>query len=57
MPLAEMKAWQEVIGMHGGPIRPPVIDMTADDRAELEADLKATGIVDRANAGLSVAAE
>jgi len=57
MPLAEMKAWQEVIGMHGGPVRPPVLEMTEDARAELEADLKATGIVDRANAGLAVAAE
>jgi hypothetical protein len=31
--------------------------MTEDARAELEADLKATGIVDRDNAGLAVAAE
>ena len=51
MPLAEMKAWQEVIGMHGGPVRPPVLEMTEEARAELEADLKATGIVDRSNDG------
>ncbi len=57
MPLAEMKAWQEIIGMRGGPVRPPVLSMTPEARAGLEADLKATGIVDRARAGLSVAAE
>ena len=51
MPLAEMKAWQEIFGMHGGPVRPPVLEMTEEARAELEADLKATGIVDRSNDG------
>jgi 4-hydroxy-tetrahydrodipicolinate synthase len=57
MPLAEMKAWQEIIGMNGGPVRPPVLPMTATARAELRADLEATGIVGHARAALQVAAE
>lgn len=56
MPLSEMKAWQELIGMNGGPVRPPVIPMTDAARAELAADLAATGILDRA-AGTRIAAE
>ncbi len=57
MPLSEMKAWQEIIGMRGGPVRPPVLPISDEARAELEADLKATGIVDRADQGLADAAE
>jgi len=57
MPLSEMKAWQEIIGMHGGPVRPPVLAITEAARAELAADLARTGIVERARAGLRDAAE
>lgn len=56
MPLSEMKAWQELIGMHGGPVRPPVIPIGDAARKELAADLAATGILDRA-AGTRAAAE
>jgi dihydrodipicolinate synthase/N-acetylneuraminate lyase len=56
MPLSEMKAWQELIGMNGGPVRPPVLPMDDTARAELAADLAATGILDRA-AGTRIAAE
>lgn len=57
MPLSEMKAWQEAIGMKGGPVRPPVLPISDAARAELEADLAATGIVDHAQAALRAAAE
>lgn len=57
MPLSEMKAWQEIIGMHGGPVRPPVIPISEAARKELEADLAATGIVDRVRTGTRIAAE
>jgi dihydrodipicolinate synthase/N-acetylneuraminate lyase len=48
MPLSEMKTWQEIIGMNGGPVRPPVLPIADKARAELEADLAATGILDHA---------
>ncbi len=46
MPLGEMKAWQEILGMHGGPVRPPVLPITAKAKAEMESDLAATGLLD-----------
>ena len=48
MPLSEMKTWQEIIGMNGGPVRPPVLPIADKARAELEADLAATDILDHA---------
>jgi 4-hydroxy-tetrahydrodipicolinate synthase len=56
MPLSEMKAWQELIGMNGGPVRPPVIPISDTAREELAADLAATGILDH-TAGTRIAAE
>jgi len=50
MPMAEMKYWQELIGMNGGPVRPPVTAMSEDAKAEMRADLAATGLIDRATA-------
>ena len=50
MPLSEMKYWQELIGMKGGPVRPPVIEMSEAAKAEMRADLEATGLIDRAAA-------
>ncbi len=47
MPLAEMKYWQELIGMNGGPVRAPVTAMSADAKTEMRADLAATGLIDR----------
>ena len=48
MPLSEMKTWQEIIGMNGGPVRPPVLPISDKARAEMEADLAATGLLDHA---------
>ena len=49
--MAEMKAWQELIGMNGGPVRPPVLPISDAARNELAADLAATGLIDRAHGG------
>ena len=38
-------------GLQGGPVCPPVLEVTEEARAELKADLKETGIVDRSNDG------
>ena len=44
MPIAEMKYWQELIGMNGGNTRPPVIPMTEEKKIELKSDLTKTGL-------------
>jgi 4-hydroxy-tetrahydrodipicolinate synthase len=46
MPLGEMKVWQEIIGMKGGPVRPPVLPVSDKARAEMEADLAAVGLLE-----------
>ncbi len=50
MPLSEMKYWQELIGMKGGPVRPPVTAMSEQAKAAMRADLAATGLIERAAA-------
>ncbi|MDG2187011.1 MAG: dihydrodipicolinate synthase family protein [Hyphomicrobiales bacterium] len=45
MPIAEMKYWQELIGMKGGGTRPPVIPMTEDKKKEMKSELLSTGIL------------
>mgnify|MGYP003349373875 CR=1 FL=1 len=47
MPSAEMKYWMECIGMPGGPVRSPCVELPEDKKAEMYAELKATGILDR----------
>jgi len=45
MPIAEMKYWQELIGMKGGKTRPPVIPMSEEMKYEMKKDLITTGII------------
>jgi 4-hydroxy-tetrahydrodipicolinate synthase len=52
-PSHEQKYWMELIGMKGGPVRAPQTEMTADQRSEMEAELKATGLLDKAKAGFA----
>lgn len=47
IPCGYVKAWSEVLGMAGGPVRPGLPQVTAAEREELQADLAATGILDR----------
>ncbi len=49
--IAEQKYWMELIGMVGGPVRAPCTEMTAEAKAEMRADLEATGILAKAAAG------
>jgi len=39
-----IKAWAGLVGMSGGPVRPPLISLTAAERAALAADLAAAGL-------------
>ena len=49
--VAEQKYWMELVGMKGGPVRAPCIEMTAEAKVEMKADLAATGLLDKAAAG------
>jgi len=42
--IASIKAWAGLAGMSGGPVRPPLISLTAAERAALAADLAAAGL-------------
>jgi 4-hydroxy-tetrahydrodipicolinate synthase len=48
MPNASLKHWCDLIGMAGGPVRPPIRPLSAEEKQELEADLlacKAPGLM------------
>lgn len=44
MPIAYLKAWCEALGMAGGPVRAPLVQVTAEQRRELLADLRNVGL-------------
>jgi len=48
MPVAAMKWWMELIGMAGGPVRPPMVPMAEAEREALRADLERAGLLARA---------
>ncbi len=47
MPNAYIKAWCELLGMAGGPVRAPLMPITEAERAELRADLERVGLLQR----------
>lgn len=51
VPMAEQKDWMELPGMYGGPERPPCTELTAEQKAQMKADLEATGLLEKARAG------
>jgi len=42
-PIATIKYWMELMGMHGGPVRPPLTQLTEQSRAAFRNRLEATG--------------
>jgi 4-hydroxy-tetrahydrodipicolinate synthase len=54
-PSAEMKYWMELIGMPGGSVRSPCLEMTEENKAAMYADLKSTGLLDRHKPALKAA--
>ena len=50
MPIAAMKAWMELVGMVGGPVRAPCAEMTEADKKAMKADLEGTGLLAKAKA-------
>lgn len=50
LPIAAIKAWSEVLGMAGGPVRTPLLQLTAAERAQLTADVEGVGFLEGASA-------
>ena len=42
--VASIKAWAGLTGMSGGPVRPPLVSLTAAQQAALADDLAAAGL-------------
>lgn len=49
VPIAAIKAWSELHGMAGGPVRPPLPQLTEAERAELRVDVEKAGVLDGAS--------
>ena len=45
MPIAYLKTWSELLGMVGGPVRPPLLQTTPAEREELRQDLVNVGLL------------
>jgi 4-hydroxy-tetrahydrodipicolinate synthase len=45
IPIAYLKAWSELLGLAGGPVRPPLLQITDAERAALRAELAQTGLL------------
>jgi dihydrodipicolinate synthase/N-acetylneuraminate lyase len=48
-PVPYIKAWAGLLGMSGGPVRPPLTQLPPADLAALAADLDAAGLLSAAN--------
>ncbi len=47
LPIAYVKAWSEMLGLAGGPVRPPLPQVTDEERAAMRADLERVGLLAR----------
>lgn len=47
--LAAIKAWAGLVGMSGGPVRPPLLSLTPAEQAELAAGLAGVGLLARSS--------
>ena len=43
--IASIKAWAGLVGMSGGPVRPPLVSLTAAEQDALAADLAGAGLL------------
>lgn len=44
LPLARLKYWQKLLGLAGGYVRPPLIEMTETEKRDFRKDLEAAGL-------------
>jgi 4-hydroxy-tetrahydrodipicolinate synthase len=45
IPIAYLKAWSEMLGLAGGPVRPPLLPISPAERERLHAELAQTGLL------------
>jgi 4-hydroxy-tetrahydrodipicolinate synthase len=45
IPIAQLKAWLELLGLPQGPVRPPLVPLARDEQHALARDLEAVGLV------------
>jgi 4-hydroxy-tetrahydrodipicolinate synthase len=45
IPIAQLKEWLGLMGLPQGPVRPPLVPLDDDERAELRRDLEALGLL------------
>lgn len=45
IPIAELKAWLELMGLPSGPVRAPLVELSEERRRDLEADLDRLGLL------------
>jgi 4-hydroxy-tetrahydrodipicolinate synthase len=45
IPIAQLKEWLGLMGLPQGPVRPPLVPLHVDERAELRRDLEALGLL------------
>lgn len=55
IPIQYLKAWSELLGMAGGPVRPPLPQVTEQERAALRADLERCGLLAKLSAAARAA--
>ena len=51
LPVPMVKYWGELMGMKGGPIRPPLYDLSDSEKQELRDDIKLVREKIRSNLG------
>ena len=47
IPIAYIKAWCELMGMAGGPVRPGLPQITEKERQEMRVELESAGLLNR----------
>jgi dihydrodipicolinate synthase/N-acetylneuraminate lyase len=45
IPIAPLKEWLALMGLPQGPVRPPLVPLAEDERAELRRDLETLGLL------------
>jgi 4-hydroxy-tetrahydrodipicolinate synthase len=45
LPIAAIKAWSEMLGMVGGPVRTPLLQMSEPERRTMRDEIAATGLL------------
>jgi 4-hydroxy-tetrahydrodipicolinate synthase len=48
VPVAEQKHWMHLLGMTGGRVRAPCTELTAEQKTQMQDDLEATGLLEKA---------